>query len=60
VFSTATSSGFFTAGGILVSNCDDLRYMLQSLREGRAQKTENAIEKRIRKLNEGGEDFWPT
>ena len=27
---------------------DDLRYMLKSLREGRAPKQENAIEKRMR------------
>ena len=31
---------------------DDLRYVLQSMREGRAPKQENAIEKRIRALNE--------
>jgi hypothetical protein len=31
---------------------DDLRYMLQSLREGRAAKQENAIEKRMRQAQE--------
>ena len=36
---------------------DDLRYMLQSLRESRAPKVENAIEKRIRQMNEMGNTF---
>jgi hypothetical protein len=36
---------------------DDLRYMLQSLRESRAPKIENAIEKRIRQMNEMDNNF---
>jgi hypothetical protein len=52
---------FSVNGGIIVHNCaDELRYFLRTLRDSKAPKLENAIEKRIRKLNEGGEDFWPT
>ena len=36
---------------------DDLRYMLQSLREGRAPKQENAIEKRMRLQQEGDDGY---
>ena len=32
---------------------DDLRYFLRTLREGKAPKPENAVQKRIRQLNEG-------
>ncbi len=39
---------------------DDLRYFLQTLRDGKSPKQENAIEKRIKKLNENTENFWPS
>lgn len=39
---------------------DELRYFLRTLREGKAPKAENAIERRIRQLNEvGTPDLFP-
>jgi hypothetical protein len=55
VFSTLSSSGFFAANGVVVSNCDELRYFLRTLHENKAPKPMNAIERRIKQLHENSD-----
>jgi len=52
VFATTTTSGFFVAGGVVVSNCDALRYALSMDNALSARKYEHVPFRPVKRINQ--------